>query len=237
MSRSNPVDTSPNPAQQWFEWSGSDGSIRYYDKRDKRNVTIDLPFTFMLLDQLSTVKGWHDQSESGIYSNEVKDTRAETLVVKAFKGGILAEGFYSQIRDRVAAQGGHYVSNLYIAYRGETELQIGSLQFKGAALGAWMEFQKQSGKDIYKRAVVIDGYTEGQKGRVVFRVPKFRLKDVSEETNDQATELDRQLQTYLASYFKRARTEQVAQTNGNGHEPEPEELREPEPAGVMDEPW
>jgi hypothetical protein len=231
MSRSNPVDTQPNPATTWFEWSGSSGDIRYYDKRDKKNVAVALPFTFILLDQLSTVKGWHDASESGIYANEVKDTRSEPFVVKAFKGGILAEGFYSQIRDRVIAHGGHFTANLYIAYKGETQLDIGSLQFKGAALGAWMEFNKENRADVFKKAVVIDGYNEGKKGQVVFRTPKFRLKEIAEDTNDQATDLDRQLQSYLASYFKRTRIEQATPEQ---HEPEPEMAM----AGATEEePW
>jgi hypothetical protein len=57
--------------------------IRYYDKEAKKNVDVGADFTFILLDQLASVRGWHDDSNSGIYSNEVKDTTQEALVVKA----------------------------------------------------------------------------------------------------------------------------------------------------------
>ena len=38
MSRSNPVENSPNPATRWFEWDGSAGGLRYYDKEAKQQV-------------------------------------------------------------------------------------------------------------------------------------------------------------------------------------------------------
>lgn len=234
MSRSNPVDNSPNPATRWFEWDGSEGNIRYYDKAAKETVTVDLPFTFMLLDQLACVKGWHDSSESGIFSNEVKDTRAETLVVKAFKGGVLAEGFYSAIRDKIIAQGGHFTSNCYIAFKPsgddseDATLAIGSLQFKGAALSSWMEFAKKRRADLYTSAIRITGFHEGKKGKIIFRVPTFALVPVSDEANAQATDLDRELQEYLKSYFGRTRVEQAAPVNGV----EPEDVANRELAGA-----
>lgn len=231
MSRSNPTDNSPNPATRWFEWDGSAGNIRYYDKATKANVTVPIPFTFMLLDQLATIKGWHDQSESGIFSNEVKDTRAEPFVVRAFQGGTLAEGFYKNIRDRVIALGGHFTTNCYIAYKVDSAgtLDIGSLQFKGAALSAWMEFTKNSRADLYKKAVRLDGRIEGKKGKIFFQTPTFGLIPISEEADKQATELDKVLQEYLKGYFGRTRIEQAApvNANGNGNHDDPPDVDRP----------
>lgn len=229
MSRSNPTDnSSPNPATKWFEWDGALGGVRYYDKADKHNVKMPEKFTFILLDQLATIKGWHDASESGIFSNEVKDTRASIFVVKAFKAGTLVEGFYQNIRDKVAAAGGHFTTNLYIAYKGDGSLEIASLQFKGAALREWMEFSKKNRSDLYTGAITIDGYTEGKKGKVIFRVPKFALKDISGETNETAMELDKQLQEYFKTYFSRAHTAQAAPATEPQEEP-PSTRREPDP--------
>jgi hypothetical protein len=141
MSRSNPSENSnPNPAVRWFEWNGEKGLVRYYDKELKQNVDVGTEFRFILLDQLGSVRGWHDASDSAIYSNEVKDTRQETLIVKSFKGGTLAEGIYRDIKDRANSVGGQFVANCYIAFKHGNGLAIGSLRFKGAALGAWMEF-------------------------------------------------------------------------------------------------
>lgn len=209
MSRSKPTDNSPNPSTRWFEWAGGSGEIKYYDKELKETVTVDDKFTFILLDQLATIKGWHDPSEAGIFSNEVRDTRSEILLVKTFKGKTLVEGIYSQIKDQIKANGGHFTANLYIAYKEGTELKMGSLQFKGAALGTWMEFTKAFRNEIWKQAITINGSTEGKKGSVKFKTPNFDLKPISEETNQKSMELDRQLQTFLESYLKRTHVERA----------------------------
>lgn len=211
MSRSNPTDNTPNPAVRWFEWNGEQGGIRYYDKDAKQNVDVASPFTFLLLDQLGSVRGWHESSQSGIYSNEVRDTRQDVLLVKAFKlANPIAEGLYKSIKDKVAVAGGQFVANCYVAFKNGGEgLEIGSLKFKGAALGAWMEFCKNNRASLYKKAVEIAGYTEGKKGRVIFRVPQFRLKELSEDTNNQAIGLDRQLQEFLTAYLARTKRDQV----------------------------
>ena len=209
MSRSNPHVNAPNPAVRWFEWNGEHGKVRFYDKDAKQNIDMPLPFTFLLLDELGSVRGWHDASSSGIYSNEVRDTRADILVVKAFKGGTLAEGLYKEIKDRVNTVGGQFVANCYIAFKQNGGLAIGSLRFKGAALGAWMEFRKAQRSELYEAAVNITGYSEGKKGRITFRVPAFELKPVSDDTNRQALGLDKTLQAWLEGYFDRRTSDQT----------------------------
>jgi hypothetical protein len=211
MSRSNPQENgAPNPAVRWFEWNGETGAVRYYDRDVKQNVDVGADFTFILLDQLGSVRGWHEPSQSGIYSNEVKDTRQDAMIVKAFKGGTLAEGIYKDIKDRVNAIGGQFVANCYIAFKnGGDALSIGSMRFKGAALGAWMEFCKAHRSDIYKKAVRINGFTEGKKGRIVYRVPVLKAIDVSPETDTAAVTLDKSLQEFLAGYLKRNKRDQV----------------------------
>jgi hypothetical protein len=211
MSRSNPHENgAANPAKRWFEWTGEKGLVRYYDKDKKVNVDVGDDFTFLLLDELGCVRGWHDASDSGIYSNEVKDTRQDVLVVKSFKGGPLAEGLYKDIKDRVNTAGGHFNANCYIAFKDDAgELQIGSIRFKGAALGAWMDFRKEHRSELYKKAVRINGYNEGKKGRVVFRTPVFGLLGVSEETDRVAKGLDAELQEYLTGYLQKNKRDQA----------------------------
>jgi hypothetical protein len=205
MSRSNPSDSSySNPATRKFEWNGEKGLIRYYDKEAKANVDVGTDFTFILLDQLGSVTGWHDASTSGIYSNEVKSSLKEPMVVKAFKGGVLAEGFYKDIKERVNKLGGQYAANCYIAFTGDDGAQaLGSLKLKGAALSAWMEFTKANRASLYKARVHITGVTEGKKGRVTFRMPVFSLEDVPPVLDAEALALDETLQEFFDAYFKR----------------------------------
>lgn len=214
-----------------MEWDGQSGCLSYYDKATKDNVPVGNKFTFILLDQLACIKGWHDASESGIFSNEVKDTRRDPLVVKAFKSnGVLAQGVYAQIRDRVKAVGGKFHANLYIAYREQDQMKIGSIMLKGAALREWMEFSKEHKSELFKKAVQITGSKEGKKGSITYATPVFAMKEITEETDNQATELDRQLQIYLTQYLNRP-TIQTAEERGHLEKEQlpDEDTREPQP--------
>ena len=223
MSRRNPTEGTRNPCTRWFEWAGGDdgGFVRWYDKDSKQTVKVEGAFTFLLLDELSTVKGWHEPSESSIYANEVKDTRQDVLVVKSHKGGELVSGLYKAIQDSIVAKGGHYHASIYIAYKDGDGLKLGNLGLKGAALSAWMDFKKGAGKGLHTQAVTITGFTPGKKGATTFRVPKFALKEVSAATNEQALEVDDVLTAYLADYFKRPKAD-AAKPAGNGYEDEPQ---------------
>lgn len=215
MSRSNPNVNAPNPAARWFEWNGEKGVIRYYDKATSKYIEVASGFTFLVLDELASVRGWHDASSSGIYSNEVRDTSKDVMVVKAFKGGTLAEGIYKTIKDRINSQGGKFVANCYVAVKLGEKLEICSVRFKGAALGAWMEFRKANRQGLYESAVKIVGATEGKKGRITFYTPKFELKEVSAESNTQAMALDKALQSYLDGYLQRKTRDQAEDTDEN----------------------
>lgn len=252
MSRSNPTEASRNPSTRWFEFaSGQDGGfVRYYDKEAEKKVSLGDAenggkFKFILLDELATVQGWHDPSESGIFANEVRDIRQDTLVVRSFKGGELASGLYASIKDRIVASGGHFVSSCYIAYKGESGLSIGNIRFKGAALSAWMEFKKAcptkkdgSGKGVkayYLDAVKIEGFEQLKKGGTTFRVPKFALAPLSEESNKQAVTIDSELQAFLTDYLKRPRTEAATANAKADPAHEEQEPIPPPPARAFDD--
>lgn len=245
MSRSNPTEAARNPSTRWFQFaSGVDGGfVRYYDKEAEKNIPLGDAenggtFVFILLDELATVSGWHDPSESAIFANEVRDTRQDTLVVKSFKGGELASGLYAQIKDRIGAVGGHFVSSCYIAYKDGDGLKLGNIRFKGAALGAWMDFKKQcptkkdaGGKSVkayYVDAIKIAGFEQQKKGGTTFRIPKFVLVPLSEETNKQAIGIDAELQAYLTDYLKRPRIEAASATaKADGAQDAPQEPKKP----------
>jgi ABC-type phosphate transport system substrate-binding protein len=82
-----------------------------------------------------------------------------------------------------------------------------------------MEFERANRGAVYAQAVTIDGSIEGQKGRVKFKSPTFKLTPVSEETNRIATALDRELQAFLTAYLRKTKQQQADQA---GTEPQPE---------------
>ena len=56
---------------------------------------------------------------------------------------------------------------------------------------------------IDTHAVRIIGTKKGKKGAVKFVIPIFELYEASEETNNVAIELDKELQEYLSGYLSR----------------------------------
>lgn len=215
MSLSNNIEIK-NPATKFFEWSGQHGHLKYFDKTkgEKKddgshkgeNVIIMLPFTFITLDTLSTIKGYSDADQSGYWANEVRDTKKEILIVRSKKGEC-AKGLYADIISKREITGAKYSQSVYMAYKENGVLVIANVQMTGAALSAWIDFLKKN--DIYKGAVSITSHTEAKKGATVYKIPNFKLIPISEETKNQAIELDKQLQEYLAKYFNKTKTEQV----------------------------
>lgn len=208
MSRSNPNNSVKNPAVRWIEWNGEKGVFRYYDKEsdlEDKNIEIK-DVTFLYLDRVGAVTGWSEAYRSSIYSNQVRSSKSESLVVSAFNksDGPIAEGVWNSIKDTVTAKGGKFTANIYAAMKINGVLSIVCIQFKGAALHAWSEFEKSAGKGINEKAVKFTGTTKGKKGSVTFHTPNFSLVDVSGDTNKSAIELDRQLQEYLSSTLGRS---------------------------------
>ncbi len=231
MSRSNPNAHLTNPSTRWIEWSGERGELSFWDKQANEGkgerVKIADGFTFILLDQLATIKGYHEVSQSRIYSNEVRDTKQEVMIVKTHKGKVIAEGFYAAIKEKAVAAGGKFTANCYIAFKNaDNELVLGSIQFKGASLSPWIEFTKAKQRDIFKKGIRIKGFTEGKKGAVTFKMPKFEIVEISEATDKIASALDQELQAYLTAYLGKPKTQQVEHQEEQEDNPSSENIEE-----------
>jgi len=197
--------TQSNPATKWIEWQAKEGRgfFTYYDKESlekDKNVRLD-SLTFLVLDRVGTVTGFNESSNSGIYSNQVRNTTSETLSVKAFNlQEPIAEGLWKEIKDKVTVKGGKFTANIYAAIKVEGgALEIVCVQFKGVALHAWTEFEKKSGQNINTMAVKWSGKKQGKKGAIVYEIPEFSLVKVSDETNAEADKLYEELKVYLTA--------------------------------------
>ena len=221
MSRSRP--TAKNPATRFLQWKGGaekisetvdgkkseryeGGKLTWYDKEAQTDVEVNLPFSFLVLDTLHTITGYSESNRSGFWSNEVRNLKNEILVVKTKQGSgvrTVAKGTYDQIKDEVKSQGGKYTQSVYIAFKGDGgELQIGHIKISGAALTAWIEFQKKF--DVNKCAVFItDEPKLEKKGSNYYFSPVFDGQNVSDATEAEAQKLDEELQRYLDTYLSR----------------------------------
>lgn len=220
MSRSNPT-TAANPATRFFEWSGEKGQLSYWDKATEQRIAVKMPFSFLVLDEVSQVGGGRKVNGvyDGYWSNAVKDLNTQIITVRN-KQGIIDSGLYAdKFKDR---KGFHYIKGLYVAYKDDDgELSIGFIKFRGSALGAWFEFTKQH-RNIYQGAFIIRGKSEpiqGEQGS--YYTPVFGFKaDISPESDERAKQLDIELQEYFKQYFANSPSDPV-HSNGNGHADEP----------------
>lgn len=213
MSRSNPNEELKNPASRFYEFKGGEGVFAYYDKELKQNVKVPLPFTFLVLDEKVTVKGFSDANQSGFWSNEVKSVK-DQITVRS-KRGVEMVGNWEQIKAKMASDGVEYCQSVYIGIKMDgKKLGLANIQMKGAALNEWIEFKKVI--DIMKCAVTVKTANPAKKGATKYFTPVFEAVKITPETDAQAIELDKTLQEYLKAYFERnasAPTETPVVTN------------------------
>ena len=190
-----------NPSTQFLEWKSKDKCFSYYDKESTNNVNVALPLKFVVLEELSTIKGWSDSNSSGIYSNEVKFLSTQELVVKPFKGNPIAKGLYSEIKDNVKMAGGHYVKSVYIMLE---DGALANIQLKGSAVQAWGEFTKVNRNKLSSNWIVIDKAVAGKKGSVTYSTPNAILGDLLNPTEegsaDEAYNTLEAYKSYLEDY-------------------------------------
>ena len=203
-----------NPATRFLQWRGGaeafkgddgktrheGGKVTYYDKDAQENYEVDLPFIFIVLDELTTITGFSEKDQSGFWSNEIRDLSREKLVVKT-KSGTVASGLYGEISEGIKGKGAKYAQSVYIAFKDEDgNLQIGNIKIAGAALTAWIEFKKRF--DISQCAVFItDEPKLEKKGTNYYFSPVFEGQNLSNAARDAAVKLDQELQKYLNTYF------------------------------------
>ncbi len=188
-----------NPAKRFLEWKSNERAFSFYNKETKENVSVPLPFKFLVLDQLHTVSGWNDATSSGIYSNEVKFISKQVMTVKPFKGNEIAKGLYADIKEKVKNAGGHYVKSIYIMLEDGT---LANIQLKGSAVQQWGEFTNKSLSRLPEEWVVVDKAVEGKKGAVKFTTPGFKFDgSLNDAQAAQADAVFDELETYLKAYL------------------------------------
>lgn len=194
-----PQTKSSNPASKFLEWKSDDQKFAYYDKEKKENIFVDLPITFLVLEEYHTVKGFSDSDQTGIYSNEVLQTGSEEMEVKTFKGRIIAKGLYKDIKSIVDSSGGRYNKSIYaVTKQGE----LINISFKGACVSKWSDFTaKGAWKRLKDEWVTISEVENLQKGKVKYSVPVFKFdKSLSKKEVEMILPFATELQEYMDTY-------------------------------------
>jgi hypothetical protein len=196
-----------NPATKFIEWKSNDKCFNYYDKEAQKNVEIPLPFKFLVLDELHTIKGWNDASSSNIYSNEVKFISKEVMTVKPFKGNEIAKGYYKDIKDKVVAAGGHYTKSIYVMLE---DGSLANISLKGSGVQKWGDFTQKTRNRLADEWITVAKADDGKKGAVKFSTPSFSFANsISDEEANMADEAFNILESYLKTYLAKADIEVV----------------------------
>lgn len=202
-------DTIKNPATKFLSWKSNDKAFSYYDKETQENVIVNLPFKFLFLDQLQSVKGWSDALSGQIISNEVKTVSDQELNVVCYhknaKGEptktTIAKGLYSQIKDAVVSAGAKYHKSVYVMLE---DGSLANLQFKGACVKEWSEFFNRSKKRLADEWIIVESAKDGKKGAVKFTTPDFKFeRSISDSESEQADAVFDELDEYLKQYLKK----------------------------------
>ena len=194
---------SSNPATKFLEWDSSNGQFKWYDKETSTNKLVKSPFKFVVLKELHTVKGWHERSESGIYSNEVANLN-DKLEVKSFKGGVIASGLYRDIKEQL--QGGVYNKSIYVMLG---DGSVANIAMKGAVVAAWGDFTKKSRARLSDEWVAVTGHEDMKKGSVKYTIPVFEYKSTMTEAEGEMADVAYDIiKDYFAGYFGKAAEEE-----------------------------
>jgi len=217
MSRlDRPEGKSQNPATKFLSWKSNEKCFSYYDKATSSNVEVKLPLKFAFLEHYHTIKGWNDKSESGIFSNEVFLIGSQELNVKAFKGGEIAKGLYSEIRSKIRDAGGIYHRSIYaVSESGE----LINLSIKGSVVSAYSDFTKENSNKFETNWIEILSFRELKKGATKYSVPEFTLgKTFTKKEDDNIVEVAKVLQAYMDTYI--AKDIDVSEVTKYNKEPE-----------------
>jgi len=218
MSRSNANEQIENPCTRYFEWSSDNKCFSYWDKINKVKALVKLPFRFIVLDQLATVKGYDKAAKSSYWSNEVRNVKTDMLTVRNKQGEVIS-GLYENIIASRDLTGARFCKSVYICYFEGKEMYVGNIAMVGTALGAWIDFGKKEKSNVMKKAISVSKSIEGINGKTAFNTPVFSVIDISMESDKRAIELDATLQTYLVERLKTKKSD--------SHEEIPDNLGEP----------
>lgn len=201
ISHNTEKSVSSNPTSKFLSWKSNDKSFSYYDKESEENVSLELPFKFVFLQHYHTVKGWHDASQSGIFSNEVYYIGSEPMNVRSFKGGTIAEGLYKDIKVDIVNAGGKYHRSVYVMLEDGT---IANLSLKGAVVKEWSDFMDANKNLVDAQWVEVNSAKDQKKGSIKYSTPEFTMGANLKPTDaDKADSAAAKLKAHLDTYFNK----------------------------------
>lgn len=217
----DPTNQGPkNPAKYFAQWKSTEQTFVYYDKAQKKNILLKLPFTFIPLAKAVCIKGYYEPDKMSYVSNEVSNPKTDPFVIKAYnnitkKNHVAFTGLWENISKDVKAVDGAWTESIYGAAKDEKgKLQVINVQLNGSGITHWFDFLKDN--KIWGSAITVKGFTNEKKGSNKYVAPTFSLMKIGEKSNLEAAELQKEVLAYLAEYYAKnssAPTPVVASTD------------------------
>lgn len=199
MSRADEFTSgAKSPVAKYLQWDSAERTFKFYNKEASKNEYIKMPINFVVLKEMATISGFHEPSQSGIYSNEVATTNLKTqeLTVKTGKGITIAKGIYGDIKPTLATSGAKFAMSVYALLNGE----LVCLKLSGSSFSAWYDFVAENRKQFLTNSVEILSVEDKKKGATKYTQPVFTLgKDIQADVNAKAETAYAELVSYMKS--------------------------------------
>jgi len=193
-----------NPALFFAEWSSTKKYFEFYDKVNKVDVALPMPFAFLPVFEMTTLKGYNHKEGKSYWSNEVKNIQTDKFTVMS-KNNLTKEiktefvGLYSEIKNLIDGKA-NFTKSIYIGVKDQQGvLQLANLQISTSSLGSWIKFA--SANDLSKIAVQVASYTNEQNGAVHFTAPVYTALPVTPQVDAQAVVLQKVVKEYINEYL------------------------------------
>ena len=213
MSRSEEFKQNlTNPANLRLTWKSAEKRYISYNTITKTKETLG-NIEFIVLSETVSICGFNEAQNMGIFSNEIKNTKTEELVVRT-KNGILISGLYSDIKEKLGPLGGNFANNLSIKLK-TGELAV--LQLSGAALKVWFDYKELNKGKLLSNWVTTTGITEMKKGAVKYCVPVLTLGSILTKDEDVSAENDyEKIKAYRNSFLEKTSLDAILQEHNTG---------------------
>lgn len=190
MSRTTSKEYVASPVQYKIKFKGDVGQWSYWDKELGEEVILD-SLDFIVLDMLSSITGWDDESENNIYSNLFRTTKDE-VSVKA-DGKEIFKGTYAEDKAKIKELGGKFTSNIFALAMINGDYTPVRIELVGSSIWNWSEFLNEHGRtNIYQYIVTATKGEQQKKGAVKFYTPVFTFVKADDDLCSQADEFTAQ---------------------------------------------
>ena len=228
-----------NPCTNFLKWnagktgvaSETEGIFQHFNKKvyedhknagktpkeagEQANSNLPLPFKFSFLGQMTTITGWSNHYDCGIFSNEIHDINKGILDVKVAKGAqgggsaTIFKGTYAQIKDELKNAGGVFAKSIYgVTGKGG----LFNLRLKGSAVFTWSEFFNKTKKHLDTHFIEVNSVSPKSKGAMKWLVPVFTLGKKMSDTDikNSVTQVD-VMDEYWDYYMNKSQESQESQ--------------------------